>query len=224
METIEDFTAWVDAVNSFILDAAGSPWVYLLLLAVCIIDGFFPPVPSETIVVALAAVAMSSGVPNLWLVIVLAAAGAVIGDNIAYAIGRSIGTTRFRWMRRRRVAESFAWAGAKLDKRGAMLIMVARYIPIGRIAVNMTAGATGFQRVRFFWFTVIAACSWSLYWVGIGVLAGHWMEDNALLGAGLAIGIAMIIGLIVDQVSRRLASRRSARDEVPTPSREPSRL
>ncbi|HET8794851.1 MAG TPA: VTT domain-containing protein [Arthrobacter sp.] len=198
--------------------------MYLLLLGVCIIDGFFPPVPSETIVVALAAIAMSSGVPNLWLIIPIAAAGAVIGDNTAYAIGRSIGTTRFRWMRRRRVADSFAWAGAKLDKRGAMLIMIARYIPVGRIAVNMTAGATGFRRARFFWFTVIAGCSWSLYSVGIGVLAGHWVEDNALLGVGLAVGIALTIGLIVDQISRRLTARRSARAETSKPCPEPSRL
>ncbi|WP_253905068.1 DedA family protein [Arthrobacter sp. H14] len=224
METIEDFTAWIDAINGFILDAAGSPWVYFLLLGVCIIDGFFPPVPSETIVVALAAVAMSSGGPNLWLVILLAAAGAVIGDNTAYAIGRSIGTTRFRWMRRPRVADSFAWAGAKLDKRGAMLIMIARYIPVGRIAVNMTAGATGFRRARFFWFTVIAGCSWSLYSVGIGVLAGHWVKDNALLGVGLAVGIALTIGLIVDQVSRLLAARSSPRAETSKPRPEPSRL
>lgn len=211
MEAISNFTAGISAVNGFILDAAGSPWIYVLLFSLCMIDGFFPPVPSETIVVALAAVAMGSGIPNLWLIIVLSAAGAIIGDNIAYAIGRGIGTTRFRWMRRRRVAESFLRARTTLETRGALLIMVARYIPVGRIAVNMTAGATGFGRTRFLWLTVIAGCSWSLYSVGIGVLAGHWAEDNPILGVAAAVAIAMAIGLLVDLFNRRLTTRRAAR-------------
>jgi membrane-associated protein len=224
MEFIEGFTAWVGAVNDVILDAAGSGWIYVLLFGLCIIDGFFPPVPSETVVVALAAVAMTSGVPNLWLVIVLAAIGAIIGDNTAYVIGRSIGARRFRWMRRPKASGAFAWAGSQLDKRGALLIMAARYIPVGRIAVNMTAGATGFHRVRFFWLSVIAGCSWALYSVGIGVLAGHWVQDNPLLGVALAVGIAMAIGLIVDFVNRKLSARRLARAQAERRCPEPTRL
>lgn len=224
MEFIEGFTAWVETVNDVILDAAESPWIYLLLFGLCIIDGFFPPVPSETVVVALAAVAMTSGVPNLWLVIVLAAIGAIIGDNTAYVIGRSIGTRRFRWMRRPKVADTFVWAGSQLDKRGALVIMAARYIPVGRIAVNMTAGATGFHRARFFWLSVIAGCSWALYSVGIGVLAGHWVQDNPFLGVALAVGIAMTIGLMVDFINRKLSARRLARSETAKRRPEPTRL
>lgn len=224
MEFIDDFTAWVEKVNDVILDAAGSPWIYVLLFGLCIIDGFFPPVPSETVVVALGAVAMTSGVPNLWLVVLLAAAGAIIGDNMAYLIGRSVGTRRFRWMRRAKVADSFAWAGSQLDKRGALLITAGRYIPVGRIAVNMTAGATGYRRVRFFWFSVIAGCSWAVYSVAIGMLAGHWVQDNPFLGVALAVGIALVIGVIVDFINRRLNARRSPKSETQQPSPEPTRL
>ncbi|WP_035768870.1 DedA family protein [Arthrobacter castelli] len=224
MEFVDGFTAWVEAVNDTILDAAGSGWIYLLLFALCIVDAFFPPVPSETVVVALAAVAMTSGVPNLWVITILAAAGAIIGDNTAYVIGRSIGTRRFRWMRRPKVAESFSWAGSQLDKRGPILIMAARYIPVGRTAVNMTAGATGFHRVQFFWLSVIAGCSWALYSVGIGILAGHWVQDNPFLGVALAVGIAMVLGLIVDFINRRLTARRAARAEAAKRWSEPTRL
>src|SRR5690606_7156547 len=96
-------TDLLDAINTVVIDAAGQPWVLAVLFACCVIDGFFPPVPSESIVVGLAAVAVSTGVPNLWLVVALTAAGAVVGDNIAFLIGRAVGTERFRWMRRPRV-------------------------------------------------------------------------------------------------------------------------
>ena len=54
----------MQAINDFILAAAGQPWVLLLVFACCVIDGFFPPIPSESVVVGLAAVAATADVPN----------------------------------------------------------------------------------------------------------------------------------------------------------------
>lgn len=211
MEFFHDLLGLIGQINDTIVDAAASPWVYLILLGLCIIDGFFPPLPSESVVIALAATAAASGVPNVWLVVVVAAVGAVIGDNIAYSIGQAVGTTRFSWMRRPKVSAAFRWAQASLGRRAALLIMVARYIPVGRVAVNMTAGAVGLPRLRFFWLTVIAGTSWAVYSVGIGVLAGQWVEHNPLLGITIALVTAALIGLIADRLTRRFADRRRAR-------------
>jgi membrane protein DedA with SNARE-associated domain len=128
-----DLTAWV-------VDAAGAPWVYLLVFICCTVDGFFPPFPSESVVVGLASLIVTQGTPNPWLLMLAAALGAFIGDNTAYAIGRGIGLTRFRWMRRPRARRSFAWASSELDKRAASLLLVGRFLPIGRVAVNLAAG------------------------------------------------------------------------------------
>ena len=38
----------MDVINEFIIGQAAALWVYPLLFAVCTLDGFFPPVPSET--------------------------------------------------------------------------------------------------------------------------------------------------------------------------------
>ncbi|MGM0929873.1 MAG: DedA family protein [Actinomycetota bacterium] len=200
---------FMDALSVFIIDAAAQWWIYPLLLALCLIDGIFPPVPSESVVVALAAIAVSAGAPNIWLVVAVAAVGAIAGDNIAYLIGRSIGADRFRWMQRPRVAAAFAWARRELDRRGALLILGARYIPVGRVAVNMTAGATGYNHRKFVLFSVVAGISWALYSVGIGALAGQWFHDHTLLAAGLAIVLAMLLGLALDH-GMKLAGRRHA--------------
>lgn len=193
------------------MQAIASPWLYLVLFAVTVIDGFFPPVPSETVLVAAAAVAASTGEGNLLLLGAVAAIGAAIGDNIAFVIGRGLGTTRFAWMRRPRIAAAFAYAQRALDRRSATLILGARYIPVGRVAVNMTAGALGFPWRRFLPLSLIAGLSWSIFSLAIGLLAGAWIKDQPLLSAGLGIVIALVIGFVID----RIAAARRRREPAP---------
>lgn len=211
-------TDLLDTINTVVIDAAGQPWVLAVLFACCVIDGFFPPIPSESLVVGLAAVAVSSGVPNLWLVVAVAAAGAVVGDNIAFLIGRAVGTERFRWMRRPRVRAAFDRAGAELKRRSASYLITARYIPVGRVAVNMTAGATGMRHARFFVLSVLAGLSWSAYSVSFGVLAGHWVEDNPVLAMAVAIALALVVGVVVDHLIVRWNRARTRRAAAPAPA------
>jgi membrane protein DedA with SNARE-associated domain len=200
----------IHAINELILQLAASPWVYLVVVAVVYLDAFFPPVPSESVLVGAAAVAVSTGHPNVVLLGAMAALAALAGDTTAYAIGRGIGTTRFRWMRRPAILRSFAWARQGLDTKGAVLILVARYIPIGRIAVNMTAGATGYPLRRFVPLAAVAGASWSTYSIGVGLLAGRWMHDNPLLAIIVAVAIAIVIGLGIDRLTSVLGRRRAA--------------
>lgn len=200
----------MDLLSDFLLSAVSSPWVYLVVFLIVVIDGFFPPVPSESIVVVAAAIGVSTGAPNPIVIVILAAIGAAIGDNIAYSLGRTVGTQRFRWMRHARAVAAFDWAGRGLARRAASMILVARYIPVGRIAVNMTAGATGFSHRRFWPLTVLAGTCWAVYSVLIGVLAGNWVSEQPLLGAAAGIVIALALGVIIDRVSTVVTRRRDA--------------
>jgi membrane protein DedA with SNARE-associated domain len=195
----------MDVINELILQAVASPWLYLVMFAIAIVDGFFPPIPSETVLVAAAAVAVSSGTTNMLLLCVVAAIGATIGDNIAFAIGRRVGTRRFAWMRRPRIAATFGWARRTLHRNGAGLILSARYIPVGRVAVNMSAGAVGYSWRQFLPLSAIAGVTWAAYSAGIGLVAGHWLKDQPLLSAVVGIVFALVIGVIID---RLLALRR----------------
>lgn len=199
----------MDVINELLLQTVASPWLYVVLLAVTVIDGFFPPVPSETVLVAAAAVLASTG--EFWALVPLglvAALGAAIGDNIAFALGRRLGTTRWAWMRRPRVSSTFAHAERALAHRSAALILGARYIPVGRVAVNMSAGALRFSWRRFLPLSIVAGTSWSALSLTIGLLAGAWVTDQPLIGAGIGIVVALIIGLIIDRISA--ARRRRA--------------
>ena len=193
-------SATVDGINNFILSTAGSPWVYIGLFACCLIDGFFPPVPSESLVVALASLALSGAGVNIWLIIPAAALGAFLGDNFAYLLGRWIGTERFAWMRRPKARRSFTWARQELEKRSVSLILVARFIPVGRVVVNLTAGATGFPRRRFVFLTGISGVVWAAYSVAIGALAGAWFSEHHLLGVVVGVSGALVLGLLIDRI------------------------
>ena len=213
----------MQAINDFILAAAGQPWVLILVFACCVIDGFFPPIPSESVVVGLSAVAATADVPNPVLLAAVAAAGAFLGDNIAYLIGRRTGTKRWAWMRGPRMQRAFRWAGAELRKRPASLILVARFVPIGRVAVNLTAGATLFPRNRFIGLTVLSAVLWGAYSVAIGLFFGQWFEENHLLGIIVAVICAIGLGILVDLVISRLRGPLPGETGKPVSAAEPRR-
>src|SRR5699024_10845 len=92
----------VDLINEAIVHAANAWWILPIVYVFCLIDGFIPILPSETLLVALGAVAASTGEPNVFLLILVGATGAISGDQIAYRFGRRVGTERFGWMRRPR--------------------------------------------------------------------------------------------------------------------------
>lgn len=201
------------SVNEFIISESGALWVYPLLFAVCIIDAFFPPVPSESVLVTLGSLSGSTGKPFLWAIISVAAVGAVIGDNIAYSIGNAVGTDRWKWMRKPKVAAGFDWARRALDGNGPMIILTARFIPIGRIAVNMTAGATRYPRRTFFPLTIVAGAIWATYSALMGNVVGEWFEHQPLLGTGVAIVVAVVMGFVIDRGVQLARRRRNAPDQ-----------
>jgi len=200
-----DAEAWITALTA-------SWWVFVALFALCTIDGFFPPVPSESVVITLAVTAHSTGLPNLWLVLVVAMAGAWCGDQVAYALGRWIGTDRIPWFRSPRGRRTVERAERAIEHRGASFILGARYVPVGRVAVNMTAGAVGYGKRRFVVVTAVAAVMWAVYSVLIGLAAATWLGHSTLLAMVVGVALGVVSGVVVDRVMARVAARRAARD------------
>ena len=164
--------------------AMGSPWVYLALFAFAAIDGFFPIVPSESLVIT-AGVFAASGEPNLAGVIVVSALGAFTGDHISYFLGRTAGG---RMLRRAKPgskkAKGFERAGRLLADRGGTILIVCRYIPGARTAITLTAGAVRYRLRSFSFFDGIAALSWGTYSALVGYLGGEAFENDPWKGLG----------------------------------------
>ena len=193
---LETLTALVEA-------GAAAPWVLPVVLLVALCDAVVPVVPSEGVVVALAAVAVAGVGPDLVLLALAAGVGAFLGDALTYAMGRRFGPQRLERVTRPGPLRALQRASGALDRRGAVVILSARYVPLGRVAVNLAAGATGFAPRRFVGLAALAATTWAAWSVGVGALAGHWLEGNPLLGSVAGVGVALLLGLVVDRAARR---------------------
>ncbi|MFD6176934.1 MULTISPECIES: DedA family protein [unclassified Isoptericola] len=204
-------------LEGWVLDLGASLWIYPAMYVFATIDGFFPPIPSESVVITLTVLAHTEGVPWLPGVLALAIAGAWTGDQIAYQIGRSVGTERFAFLRSARGRKAVEWARHALDHRGASFILAARYVPIGRVAVNMTAGAVGYPRRRFMIYSGIAAVTWGIYSMLIGLAAASWLGHNPLLAMVAGVVAGIVLGIVVDQVVQRVAGPAKV---VPVPADE----
>jgi len=185
---------------------AGSPWVYPVVFVLTVLDAFLVVVPSETVVVALGALALSTGSPQLGWLIPVAAVAAMTGDSLTYRLGRTVGLERFRWMRRPRVVRVVDWATRSLDQRAAAVLLTARFVPFGRVVVNLTAGATGFRYRRFLGLTAIAGVCWATYNAVVGALFGAWFDGNPVLAVVVSVAVALLLGVVVDRVAARLAA------------------
>lgn len=196
-------------MENWILALAASPVVYLGMYLFATVDGIFPPIPSESLTIALAALSVSSGQPNLALIILAAAAGAFTGDQIAYTIGKRLNTRRIPFRGGPRTQKTLDWAKLALARRGASVILAARYIPVGRVAVNMTAGAVGYPRRRFVGLDAIASLTWALYSAAIGIGAGEWFKGHPLGAVAVGLVGGLLIGLVLDWTLRRLGERKN---------------
>jgi len=190
---VRAFEAWITTI-------ADAWWVHLVVLGLSFLDGFFPTVPSESVVVSLGSLWASSGKPSIILLGLAAWAGACLGDNVAYAIGRFVGWDRFRFFREGRGRGAVEAAHRGLRRRALLFLMTARYIPFGRTAVNLVAGALRYPHRQFLHRDLLSTFTWAVYSVTIGAVAGQWFEHNKTLGIGVALVAAVVIALIADRV------------------------
>jgi DNA/RNA endonuclease G (NUC1)/membrane protein DedA with SNARE-associated domain len=195
-----------DALTALAESAAALPALFALVLA----DAFLVVVPGEIAVTAFAALSVATGAPALAAVIGVAAVAALCGDLACYAIGRSVGLTRWGWMRHPRASGSFAWARRRLDRRSGSVLFTARFIPFARLAVNLTAGAVRMPLPRYLPLAGGAALLWATYQALIGAAVARLLPGAPALAAIVAVLVALALGAVIDGVIARASSRSRA--------------
>ena len=189
--------------------AVSAPLSYLAAFWVPALDAVLPILPSETIVIALGVTTAGSTDPRIGVLVLLAAIGAFAGDNLAYVIGRRFSpVAQRRFFAGERGERRRAWAERTLDRFGAGVIVLCRFIPGGRTAVTVTCGIVGYDRKRFVLATACAGAIWACYAYFLGRLGGAAFEGRPWAGLLLALGAAFVLGGMVESV-RRIHGRRS---------------
>jgi len=190
--------------------------VFLLVM----VEDFGVPSPGETVLV-IGAGAAATGMLNIWLVLLAAFLGAVIGDNIGYAVGRfggrplvlrvgshvGITATRFDY------AESF------FRRFGEAIVMFARFVEILRQLNGIIAGVLGMHWARFLAYNALGAALWVGAWGAVGYFAGEhihqvsaWFARFSWLALVLLVG-ALVVAWLVHRRRAASADERAASDE-----------
>ena len=193
-----------------LLDALGhSWWAYPLILASCTFDAILPLLPSETALLT-GGILAANGSMLLGWVIVMAAVGAFVGDNLAYAIGHSADDWARRWITRgEKGKRSLEWAHRGLDHHGGPLVIVARFLPGGRTATTIACGVLDFPYRQFVVFDAIGAVMWATLNTVIGYIGGHAFADNTIAAFAVSFGAALALAGIIELI--RWIRRRSRR-------------
>lgn len=199
-ELLDRLLSLTGVLEDWILQIGDAWWVHLVVYAFAALDGFFPTVPSESTIVSLSSLWSSSGRPSIILIGLAAWAGAFTGDNLGYLLGNKIGWERFRFLREGKGRRAVEAAENGLRKRALVFLMTARYIPFGRTAVNLVAGAVHYPH-RLFWpRSLLSTFVWAVYSCAIGAVAGAWFENNHLLAITVALVAAIVMALVVERI------------------------
>ena len=183
--------------------SVSSPVSYLVAFVVPALDAVLPVLPSETVVIALGVATAGRADPRIAVLVALAACGAFAGDNLCYFLGRRFAPfAERRLFSGKRGARTRAWADQALQRFGARLIVVCRFIPGGRTAVTFTCGVVGYPWRRFAVATVCAGIIWACYACCLGRLGGKAFEDRPWLGFVLAFGVAVAVSAVVELLRR----------------------
>jgi membrane protein DedA with SNARE-associated domain len=193
---------------------------YAAVAGLVLVEDFGVPVPGETVLI-LGAVYAGTGRLNIALVALLGFAGALLGDNIGFAIGHFGG---------RRLVERYGryvfLTPERLDKttrfferHGGKIIIVARFIEGLRQANGIIAGTTGMHWKRFVIFNAIGAALWVAVWTSIGYFSGSHIDaiysDATRYDKYLAIAAGLVlIAFIVRRVVRVRRARADSATET----------
>jgi membrane protein DedA with SNARE-associated domain len=179
----------------------------VLFFAVAI-ESFGIPVPGETALIAFAVLAAQGHYP-IYLVIALAAAGAIIGDNLGYwLIGRIGGRALFRrWGWLNQYADRVLPRAERLMARhGGKTVFFGRFITVLRYTAAWVAGIAHMPWRKFLFWNAFGGIVWA---TGVGLLAYYSGQAAASaietygLYAVLPVIVAVLIGWALVHRGRR---------------------
>ncbi len=180
---------------------------YSVVFALVAVETMGIPVPGETALIA-AALLAHDGKMDIVPLIAIAAAAAIIGDNVGFAIGRKGGRRLFEMpgpFHRQRL-EALNVGEPFFERHGPKAVFLGRWVAGLRIASAWLAGMNKMPWPRFLFWNALGGICWATS-IGLGVyLAGHAFEK--VIGVGGIIAGGVVGGAIIGFLGWRHMRRR----------------
>jgi membrane-associated protein len=188
--------------------------IYAVLFAIIFCETglvVLPFLPGDTLLF-IGGAFCAAGSMNIWLLLILLIAAAVLGNTANYGIGHLFGdkvyTHEYRWLDRHALQRTHAF----YENHGGKTLVLARFVPVVRTFAPFVAGVSrmGFAKFQLF------NCTGAILWVSLLLVAGYLFGDIPLIrdhlntivlvGVGAAVVPVALGG--VWKIGKRLSKRR----------------
>ena len=195
-------------------------WTYLILFVIVFVETglvVMPFLPGDSLLFAAGAFA-ATGALDLWVVFVLLAFAAILGDTVNYWIGHRVGPRVFREDVRFLKREYLDRTQRFYEKHGGKTIFLARFIPIIRTFAPFVAGVGTMRYGKFIVYNVVGGVVWTSLFTFAGYFFGNLpiVRDNFGLVV-VAIIVLSVLPVIYELVKQRL--RPEPTEDKPLPAK-----
>jgi membrane protein DedA with SNARE-associated domain len=184
-----------------------------LLFVVVMLESFGIPLPGETALIAFGVLA-SQGHYSIVVVIAVAAAGAIVGDNLGYLIiGRWGGRNLLeRWGPVRRFSERYLPPTERLmEKHGDKVVFFGRFVAVLRYTAAWVAGIADMPWRKFLFWNAAGGICWATLVGLVAYYAGNAAADAiqryGIYAVAVIGGAVLVFFLITHYGKKWLESR-----------------
>ncbi|MCX4568312.1 VTT domain-containing protein [Streptomyces viridodiastaticus] len=202
----------------YLIETFSLPGILLIVFAE---SGLFAFLPGDSLLFT-AGLFVAEGTyisQPLWLVCTLIVLAAVIGDQVGYMIGKTLGPRLFNRPNSKLFKqENLEKAHEFMEKYGPKAIVLARFVPIVRTFAPIVAGAGRMKYRTFLTYNVIGGIAW-----GTGVtLAGYWLGQISFIKENVEAILILIVFLsvvpiLVEYLRERGKKKRAAAEAPAAP-------
>jgi membrane-associated protein len=195
-------------------------WALIGILVVVFVESgvLFPILPGDSLLFVAGMLAAGNAAQDvatqanfqLWQLLVFIPIAAILGGQVGYWIGRSVGTSMFkpdaRFLKQKYLDEAHVF----FEERGPFAIVLARFVPIVRTLAPITAGAARMNYGAFAFWNILGAVIW-----GVGLtLLGFWLGSFPIVQKLLEpifilIVVLSVLPIFIEWFKRRRAAKRA---------------
>ena len=173
-------------------------WIYGILFVIIFAETGFvvtPFLPGDSLLfVAGALAAIGEGGMDIFVLMGVLAAAAILGNMLNYQIGRFLGPKVFHWENSRLFNRNALIKTHEFyEKHGGKTLVMSRFLPLFRTFAPFVAGIGAMSYATFTFFNLIGAISW----VVSLCLAGYWLGNIPWVKQNLSL---IIIGIIISSL------------------------
>jgi membrane-associated protein len=164
-------------------------WTYAILFTIIFVETglvIMPFLPGDSLLFAAGTFA-ALGSLNIWFLLLLLSAAAIIGDTVNYSIGHYLGERAYniKWIKKEYLEKTHAF----FEKHGGKAIFLARFVPIVRTFAPFVAGIGKMNYGYFITYNFVGGITWVL----IFTLAGYFFGTIPFVQENFELVIVVIV-------------------------------